>query len=300
MTEPQTVTLFLEDPLLQSAKARQHNFINLMVGILEKAFVRVEYRPLKERLAGCEGHSLTHMASPPNDAGLVFRRVYHYPFWQIDAVPQRWHWDVAKAQFNPDDVPEDAGRFFRFWQKRLFGAAAAESRREGFVYVPLQGHLRMQRPFQDCTPIDMVRQVAEQSGRRVIATLHPKEHYSALDLAALRSLTREFPQLEIGKGEMEKHLAGCDYVVTQNSAVAFSGFFFRKPALLYAPIDFHHITVRSDPADLEGCFDAVTNHAPPFARYLWWFWQDQSINAGREDAQDRIAARLRRFGWPIP
>jgi len=60
------------------------------------------------------------MISPPNANGLVFRRVYHYPFWQIDAVAQRWHWDVARADFDPDAASDDASRFYKFWQKRLF------------------------------------------------------------------------------------------------------------------------------------------------------------------------------------
>jgi len=34
-------------------------------------------------------------------------------------------------------------------------------------------------------------------------------------------------------------------------------------------------------------------------QYLYWFWQDQSINAGRDDVYGKITARFRRFGWPI-
>ncbi|NNE50823.1 MAG: hypothetical protein HKN30_00290, partial [Sulfitobacter sp.] len=174
------MTFFLEETLRESAVAGSHNFINLMVTVLEKALFRVEFQPLERREAGCAGYSLTHMASPPNDRGLVFRRVYHYPFWQIDAVAQRWHWDLAKATFDPAAIPPDAKRFFDFWQNRLFGEASAASRRDGFVYVPLQGHLRHRRPFQSCSPLEMVEHVLAHADREVVATLHPKEDYSAL------------------------------------------------------------------------------------------------------------------------
>jgi hypothetical protein len=240
------------------------------------------------------------MVNPPDDNGLVFRRVYHYPFWQIDAVAQRWHWDVARATFDPASASPDAARFYRFWQKRLFGDAPDATRRDGFVYVPLQGHLDRQRLFQSCSPLEMIAHcLAQDPDRRIVATLHPKESYSRADIAALEALSRAHPRLTVDTGNMENHLRTCDYVVTQNSGAAFSGYFFGKPALLFGQIDFHHIAVRADMDALGESFERVQTFTPAYDKYIWWFWQDQSINAGREDAEARIAARLRRFGWPI-
>ena len=82
-------------------------------------------------------------------------------------------------------------------------------------------------------------------------------------------------------GEMVRHLQSCAFVVTQNSAAAFSGYFFGKPALFFGQIDFHHIGVRADLADLSHSFDAVGQAAPDFAAYIRWFWQEHCINAGR-------------------
>lgn len=299
MTDDKKIRFYMETPLRKSAAKGEHNFLRLIANVLTKAQFRVEYYNLPEGDDTFDGYSLTHMINPPNAKGLVFRRVYHYPFWQIDAVAQRWHWDVARAVFDPHAASSDAARFYKFWQNRLFQDAPRDARREGFVYVPLQGHLQRQRLFQSCTPIEMIEHTLAHSGRKVVATLHPKEIYSSSDRNALKALAKAHPQLIIATGNMERYLQTCDYVVTQNSGVAFSGFFFGKPALIFGKIDFHHIAVRADMQALGDSFGCVAAHEPDYEKYVWWFWQDQCINAGREDAEAKITARLRRFGWPV-
>jgi hypothetical protein len=299
MSDDQTIHFFLEEPLRKSAESGAHNFISLIGKVVTKARFRVEYHGLLATNTAATQHSLSHMVNPPNDKGLVFRRVYHYPFWQIDAVAQRWHWDVARAAFDPATASNDAQRFYRFWQKRLFGDAPQKTSRDGFVYVPLQGQIQRRRLFQSCTPLEMIEHTVAFSGRKVVATLHPKETYDQSDRAALSALAKKNPQLTIVTGDMVHYLQGCDYVVTQNSGVAFSGFFFGKPALLFGQIDFHHITVSADLNALGKSFDQVATLAPDYDKYIWWFWQDQSINAGRDDAEAKITARLRRFGWAV-
>ncbi|MFK7836968.1 MAG: hypothetical protein AB8B60_12170 [Sulfitobacter sp.] len=300
MTKDTTLHFYLEEPLRTSAAAGDHNFINRILNVTRAAGFEPIFKSLPLEGPPTDGYSLGHMVNPPNDKGLVFRRVYQYPFWQIEAVAQRWHWDVARAPFDPDQASSDAARFYKFWQKRLFGDAPQSTRRDGFVYVPLQGHLSRQRLFQICTPLEMVEHcLAHDRTRRIIATLHPKESYARKDLAALEALARKHDRLTIDTGNMEQHLQHCDYVVTQNSGVAFSGYFFGKPALLFGLIDFHHIAVQADLDRLDENFAEVAAAFPAFDKYIWWFWQDQSINAGREDAEAKIATRLRRFGWPV-
>ncbi len=241
---------------------------------------------------------MTHMKEPPDDKGLVFRRVYHYPFWQIEQTSKRWHWDVAKAKFDPDMRAPDAARFYGFWQKRLFGDAPEQTGTHGFVYVPLQGRVTRHRVFQTCSPVEMLQHCLEQDPhRKIIATLHPNEIYSRQERAELDALKARHTRLTIGTGDMVHHLQGCDYVVTQNSSAAFAGYFFGKPALLFAKSDFHHIAEIAEIANLAQSFDNVTQRRPVYDKYIWWFWQQQSINAGRDDARSRIEARFKRFGW---
>ncbi len=294
------VDIYLEPPLRESAEAGAHNFIGKVAHVLENAQLRVTYRNIDDPLGDPNGLSLTHMAPAPTAHGLVFRRCYYYPFWQIEARQERWLYDVAQSKFDPANIdPEAASRFYKFWQNRLFGEAPQQARRDGPIYVPLQGRLLQRRSFQSCSPLAMLEHTLVHCPGAVVAALHPKEAYSSKELSALENLAARHPRLTLTLGNMERHLQGCAFVVTQNSAAAFSGYFFGKPALFFGKIDFHHIGVRADLADLSYSFAAAQEATPDFAAYLWWFWQENCINAGRSEANGKIAARFRRFGWPV-
>lgn len=301
MNTPDPVRFYLEAGLRDSAAKGEHNFIGKVAAVLAAAGLEPEFLESTEaaRRMGVAlgGPTLTHMKPPVGAQGLTFRRVYHYPFWQIDQTDRRWDWDVAKAGFPVGGIePKEAQRFYRFWKKRLFGDVRADN--DGFAYIPLQGRLTEQRSFQTCAPLEVIHRTrAAWPAKRIIATLHPKEIYSEAEIAALESIAEGDPLLEVRMGEMERLLPACDCVVTQNSSAAFNGYFFGKPAILFAKIDFHHIALRGDDPD---SFVRIADHRPDYAKYIWWFWQDQSINAGHPSAQTKIAARLERFGWPIP
>ncbi len=302
MAEPLILRFYLENDLRQSAAAGKHNFINLIVDVVQDSGFRVEFKgaSMAERLKAehRRGYALAHMKPPPGANGLTFRRVYHYPFWQIDASDQRWKWRVAQAKFEPEIVDlKPAERFFSFWQDRLFGSSPGQSVAGDYIYVPLQGRLLDHRSFQLCSPLQMLKRIrAAKPDTPVVTTLHPKETYGPDELHALQQMVDADPMLTLDQGNMVRHLQNCAFVVTQNSSVAFSGYFFRKSAILFAAVDFHHIALSGDDPD---AFDRIASHTPDYERYLWWFWQDQSINAGHPSAREKIAARLSGFGWPI-
>jgi hypothetical protein len=305
MTEPRILRFYLDPALRTSAQAGQHNFIARIADVVTLAGFDIEYRAdtpaeiLKAEFR--PGYSLFHMAPPLAARSLTMRRVYHYPFWAIEHSAKRWEWRVAATDFPQSDVQRsEADRFFRFWQNRLFGDLPGSSDRQGFVYVPLQGRLLQHRSFQQCAPIEMIEHVlAQDQHRKVVAALHPKETYSAQEHQALKALVAKHPRLQVTTGDMEQHLTHCDYVVTQNSAAAFSGSFFGKNAILFAKSDFHHIAANISELGIQTAFDRVGTTAPDFAGYLFWFWQQMSINAGRSQAQDQIRDALRRGGWPV-
>lgn len=305
MTEPRLLRFYLDDGLRQSARDGQHNFIGLIADVVQASGYRVEYRQDSqvERAKSLlrKGYAMSHMADPLHDRGLTFRRVYQYPFWAIESSAKRWEWHVAKSVFHPREVPrDDADKFYAFWQRRLFGAAPHNAEKAGFVYIPLQGRLTEQRSFQSCSPIEMIKHVLDQDPKRpVVAALHPKEHCGKAELKALDTLAGKTSRLTITTGEMERHLTSCDYVVTQNSAAAFSGFFFGKPAILFGKSDFHHIANNVADLGVGDAFKRVSEAEYDFAGYIHWFWQLMSINAGRPNAKQQIRTALIRGGWPI-
>lgn len=292
-------TIFLDDSLRKSAGNGRHNFIGHLIGTLEENGYRVDLMPEENTHRAGLGRGMTHMTPPPV-GGLTFRRVYHYPFWAIESTSERWNWNVAQTKFLAETVSKaSADRLYDRWQKRLFPRTAQTATRDGFVYVPLQGRLLQHRSFQSCSPIEMLfHTLTAEPNREVFAALHPNEHYSDAEMDALIALADDNPRLSIRTGGMEELLHGCDYVVTMNSAAAFNGFFFGKPCILFGRIDFHHIALMARPDDLSA-FDQIASHAPDYARYLSWFWQEHCINAGRPDVRQQIRAALIRGGWPM-
>jgi hypothetical protein len=301
MNTREIVTFYMEPELCKSAQAGKHNFIGKLAGVMTRAGLDVQYLPFGQR-SGYQGGgwSMNHIKSSTDARGLCFRRVYQYPFWQIEQSAERWTWDVAQRPFEVEaNDAKEAARFYGFWQNRLFGDAPQNASRDGFVYVPLQGKLLDCRPFQICSPIEMIEQCLAQTDLPIVAALHPNEHYGRSEISALKVLENTHDRLTVQTGGMDKLLVKCDYIVTQNSSVAFNGYFFGKPALLFRKADFHHIAVQADLGDLKAGFSTVQNACPDYAAYVHWFWQKNSINAGKPDADDRIAERLKRFGWPV-
>ena len=288
----------------QSAEKGAHNFIARIVNVAVASGFEVEYRPntAGERAASANlpGYAMFHMNEPTHDRAMTMRRVYYYPFWQIERSGKRWEWRVAHAQFDAAQIDQaEAQRFFTFWRKRLFGEVG-EVGSGGLVYVPLQGRLTEHRSFQTCSPIEMIEAVLEHDpNRRVVATLHPGESYTDREIATLERLEKQHSRLQIESGQMEKWLAACDYVVTQNSSAAFAGFFFQKPCITFARIDFHHISAHVPNLGRAKAFAQVLGDAPDYAAYIWWFLQEMSINAGRPEAEAKINAALLRGGWPM-
>ena len=73
----------------------------------------------------------------------------------------------------------------------------------------------------------------------------------------------------------------------------------RKPAVLFGQTDFHHIALTVAETGAKHALKKAETHRPDFDLYLYWFLQQQAINATRPEAGDRILAAMRRGGWPI-
>lgn len=298
------LSFYLEPGLRQSAEAGSHNFLGLIAGVARGAGFDIRYfdnaLEQREESARRDEWAVFHMDPPSHDRAVTVRRAYTYPFWSIERTERRWEFDVARAVFDPEEVPrKEAERFAGFWRKRLF-ADWREVGRDGFVFLPLQGRLEERRSFQSCSPLEMVEAVLKHApDRPVVATLHPKETYGEQELARLEALGRRHPRLSIEMGGAERFLPRCDSVVTMNSGVGFSGLFLHKPLVLFGQIDFHHIAAKTGEIGAQAAVEAAQDMAPDYDGYLWWFLQKHSVNAGRPEAAERIRERLAALGWPL-
>lgn len=303
MKTPNVMHFYLEPGLKESAEAGTHNFLNKLANVGRAAGMKIRFSgnsagelsasdPTRE-------FAVVHMEPAPHGRAVTVRRAYYYPFWSIELSEKRWEFDVALEDFHAASVPgEEAKQFVARWRRKWFEGWEAEER--GHVYVPLQGRLLEKRSFQDCAPLEMIRDVlAFEPKRRVIAALHPKESYSDAEIAALEALSEGHRRLKVEVGEMERLLPGCKYVVTQNSSAGFAGYFWRKPLVLFGRIDFHHIAAKTWESEPAAAIGMATDMTPDYDAYLYWFLQIQAINAGRPEAEEKIATRLRGFGWPV-
>lgn len=304
MSGENSIYFCLEPGLRQSVAGGGHNFFARIEAVCRGAGMAVHVLSNspgdKARAARDGAWSLMHMEPPLGARSVTVRRAYYYPFWSIEGTEKRWEFQSAKARFDACDVPaKEAARFAGYWRKRLF-SDMGDVGRDGFVYVPLQGRLTARRSFQSTSPIEMVEAVLEHDpGRRVVATLHPSEIYDEEEIAALERLENRHGRLTVMMGGIGQLLPRCDYVVTENSSVGFAGLFLGKPLVLFARIDFHHVALKVAELGVAEAIGRAPETDRDFDDYLWWFLQHMAINAGRPEAEDRIAARLRALGWPV-
>ncbi len=301
MTDHRILRLYLEGDALPRTLAGEHHFFRRLIGAVQAQGwqVQVEESTFASRLLapGRDGYALYRMEEPTHGRSLTARRSYIGAFWNIEASGKRWEWPVATAPFHPERIdPIAAGRFAANWKNRLCSGGNPVSD-DGFVFVPLQGCLTEQRSFQSMSPLAMIEATLAHSPLPVVATLHPNETYSSAELQALDRLQQAHPRLSVQRGGSAAALRACSLVVTQNSAMAFEGFFLEKPAVLFAQIDFHHISASVPHIGVAAAFSPRPR--PAFALYLYWFLQLRAINAGRPECEAQIVAALRRHGWPI-
>ncbi len=305
MKNDRQVRIHLGPAVLETAQAGRHNFLNHLSAVLTECGYCPEYRAngFAERIAtgALPGWSMFEMEPPEGARSLVFRRAYVAPFWQIDRTDRRWDWSVARATFRITPAKQvEAEKFAAYWRKRLQPDLIFPARRSGVVYVPLQGRLLEKRFFQFDSPVGMLETVLQRfPDLRTVATLHPKLHPSEPEAAALAGLQGRYPKLLVVRRPAPELLSACDFVVAQNSAVAFEALFFRKPVLLFAGIDFHHPFASAYRDGLEAALEQLRTQEPDYDGYLWWYLQHQSLNAGREDFRARTITRLSELGMDL-
>lgn len=301
MPKTDVIHIYLPDPMRRDAVAGQVNIINRIAAAVAQDGHRLVFHTQDSdqlgKAANRGGRALFHMVQPVTPNGLTLRRAYYYPFWQIEAVADRGQFDVARAGFDASKIDPNLAKVF---QKRLRHRVLGRSdiSQGGYVFMPLQGQLRLHRSFQAMSPVAMIEAtLAQEQVLPIWATLHPKESYDPADLAMLADLEMRFARFRVVDGDAVTLLLGCNYVVTQNSGLAASGFLLGKPAVLFANVDFHHIAGSVPRQGLEAAFKTAKGEPPDFAGYVHWFFNENTINAGGPGAESQIRARLQHHGW---
>lgn len=305
MKAEKTLIFYLEPAFRERAEAGKVNFVNKIVSAFASCGFGSEFQGNSDAEVlgsiGHPGYSFYLMEEPISPRGLTMRLVYFYPFWRIEKTGKRWEWDVAQTEFHPGSANRtEAVSFVRQWRKRLYGTTELGAEGNGHVYIPLQGRLKGHRSFQAMRPLDMIKATLKsEKSRKIVLGLHPNETYEKDELHALHKLIEDHPRLSLSDADLVDLVRGADYIVTQNSAVALTGYFFHKPAVLFGRIDFHHIASNVHELGVKEAFRQVKNASPDYDSYLFWFLQKMSINAGRDDVESRILETVRARGWQV-
>jgi len=297
--------IYLDDDLRASVQAGRHNFFDKLTIAFQQQGFQVDLYPNlpqeRAKSADRKGYSLFHLEVPTHDRVLDVRLAYMYPFWRIERAQWREQYRVSTHDFMPGDIDADeANRFFRQRNRRLRAKGPwPEFDQKDFVFVALQGHLQTRRHGQSMTPIEMVQATLDNDRfRKIIIKLHPSEIHTTHELAALQPF-RDQPRIEFSSAPAPSLLAACEYVVTQNSTVAFEAIFHRKPSILFAESDFHHICQNVNKIGVDLAFRNILSKRHSYARYAYWFLQLNGINAGRSEAGAQVLDNCREFGWCI-
>lgn len=289
MNLPHVLNFYLHDGQQGQALAGKGIFGKVCEAVKAAGWT-VELRDDTETVGG-PGFHLVYNRPVAELNCLSLRRCYLGHFYRIEPTNDRWNWEVASLKF---DATGGKKWFQSYWQTEIFKDHAIH--KGGYIFMPLQGKLLERRHFQVLSPIDMIKAtLAADPTRHIYATLHPREVYSDAERKALTGLSDRFhlspqPSLEL--------LAGCDYVVTENSSLGLMGMFASKPLVLFARIDFHHIAGSVPRLGIDAAFDVV-NKPTTYAPYLHWLFKEQAISAAADNAVDQILLRLRHHGWPI-
>ena len=302
MPRSRTLRLYLDAHVRARLEAGRHNFFAHVVGAFEDIGWRVRIRPdtraERARSYARPGYALFHMERPTTRRSLTTRLAYTAPFWRIEAQAERWKFEVSTKRFDADQIdPDQAADFRRRTIKRLYPWVKTETNKADYIYVPLQANLLRQRGFQAASPIDMLRDAVRRfPDRPIVVSLHPKVRYAEVERAEVADVLTGHSDAHLSKLSAEALLPGARLVVTQNSSVAFLGYFLDVPAVLYGGIDFHHIAGNVAAVGVDQAFEEALQPEIPYAQYLYWFLKENGLNAGAPDIRAAILERVRAHG----
>lgn len=260
-----------------------------------------------EVAADADFHILNHgdlRAPRVLNAGLA----YVYPFWHFDPQGFRAASSIGGLSFDPARIDGAATQaFFAALRKRLLGNRLSrypQSREKtdfpaGCIAVFLQSEAH--RGLRETCYLSQSAMLAALSARAdprpIVIKPHPLEpdgrgRAAALDLAARDA------RVIVTDANIHDILDRAAVTVTINSAVGLESMLHRVPVVLCGQADFHHcaVTVRRD-ADLNAGIATAEATAWPFARFLYWYFGLNCVNAGKPDMLEDILRRIAATGF---
>ena len=196
MTEaPPLVSLYRNAAGRKEVQGSAPSVLRAFCKAVEFAAWRVQVQPEagRHQIAQAKGYHIVVNHPVAGPFCLNLRDAYLPAFWRLETSNDRWAFSVAQTPYDPDQIaPARGATFLKVWCPKVLGPG--EIRREGFIFMPLQGHLAGRRHFQAMSPLEMIEATLAQDAKRPIwATLHPRETHDVVALAACTSCRNAFP-----------------------------------------------------------------------------------------------------------
>lgn len=301
MRQGRRCRILLTERKLNLIKAGEHAFYQGLISVLKRAEYQIEFNRntfVSRKLALLmPGICFIDEGMETARRGFIVRRSYKRKFFRIEKSQHRKDWGTTNVIFDATKVGASAAETFYEKQVRKLNIQKPDLPVQGsYIFVPLQSEITKKRSFQSCSPVDMIWKVLENDKeRQLVITLHPAVDYSKKELKAVGELV-ENPRITLSTAPMNDILAGSDYVVTENSSVALHGILYKKPAILFAICDFHHIFQYVPKVGVEFAFQNVLRDEPDFIKFYYWFFMLQMIPQFSPNLESRISDRLQQLG----
>lgn len=231
---------------------------------------------------------------------------YIPPFWQLDPKGICAGSSIKDQKFRPGKIDiERARKFYSAlktrWvdqrQSRYDQDPELQDIPEGCLSVFFQ--VEAHRDGSDQCYMDrwtMLETALDAWDGPVVVKPHPLELRSdAVD--RLLAMANTYPHLTVSTANVHDILAASARVLTLNSAVGIEAYLHRKPVILCGQADFHHI---ADVAETVDGLARLLRSEPGrrvYAKYIYWFFGQKCLNAGRSDLVVQMLHRIKAQGY---
>ena len=271
MPTDRTLNFYLS-PHKQEMAAAGKGIHGIIAQVVQEAGWALHLRDHLDTVIGPGYHLVENLAVlAPNC--LTLRRCHMDPFYRIESTNDRWQWDVALGRSSRSQAPNGSGNTGRSGSSKgcrsrpaaIFSCPCKASCLAVFIFSPEPGRDDRSNPAGRSKAPDPGNP-APQGNLQPRGTGGPENFRKAV-----RSAGSTFAPAACGM-----RLCG-----DREFGDGFSGFFARKPAVLFAEIDFHHI---AGSVPRQGLSERVSGGRPgTFASYLHWFLRDNAISAWSDD-----------------
>lgn len=233
---------------------------------------------------------------------------YLFPFWNLDPHGIRALSSIGAAKFRRSDVDSSAANDFhremvRCWVRpRRSRGAQPEARMQlpsGCIAVFLQSEA--DRAVEETCHLDRVSMVKallrRDDPRPLVIKPHPRDH-TEKTRDWLASLAARDNRIIVTGGNIHDILPEADVTVTINSAVGIESFLHKVPVVLCGRADFHHIaTTVEKPRELDTAITHAAGRRWPYARFLYWYFRMNCVDAGSPTLIDDVLTRIAATGY---